>query len=51
MKFALFLGLCLAFAFVESFEEEEFLEDENEIGQRHLFKKVSVFLLKQQTMK
>ena len=47
MKFALLLLLFLAFALVESFEEREFLEDENDPGQRHLFKKVSVVLLKQ----
>ncbi|KAL9980354.1 hypothetical protein ACROYT_G008929 [Oculina patagonica] len=40
MKFALFLGICLALAFVaQSFEEDEFLEDEDEMDKRHLFKK------------
>ncbi|KAJ7326549.1 hypothetical protein OS493_027495 [Desmophyllum pertusum] len=41
MKFALVLGLCLAFAFVvESFEEdEEFLEDEYKNDKRFLFKR------------
>lgn len=51
MKFALLLVLCLAFVLVESFEDKEFLEDENDPEQRHLFKDVSVFLLEQQFMK
>ena len=51
MKFAMLLAFCLAFAFAESFEENEFLEDENDPGQRHLYKQVSVSLLNQQIMK
>ena len=47
MRLAFLLGICLALIFVvESFEEEDFIEDEEDEEEfeneaRHLFKKVS----------
>ena len=47
MKFAFIFGLCLALVFVvKSFEEEKFIEDEEEnYARHHLFRKVSPFPL------
>ena len=42
MKLALFFGVCLAFvSVVESFVEDEFVEDEEENEARHHLRKVS----------
>ena len=46
MRFAFIFGLCLALVFVvKSFEEEEFIEDEEENDARHHLFKVSPFPL------
>jgi len=48
MRFAFIFGLCLALVFVvKSFEEEEFIEDEEENDARHhFFRKVRPLFIK-----